>query len=112
MHIMYGSQIFSITGMVAFSDDPNDWDEHIIHLVTASSNGLFLDAEGEFTKEELIKLCGGHYFHQLKFVPMDDFHAKTCYIGDDEAEVIGADYKELEIKRIMDRIRIHYMETK
>lgn len=109
MHRLYGYPIYGVK--LYFKED--DWDElddpqydfEYAHIIVKKPNGKFIDDQGEYDEEELKDLCETSYTEFIKIVPISEFEAKTAYLGSDETETIGPDYKEEDIIDVMKIIK-------
>ena len=97
LHKLTGYPIYSVRGY--YKED--DWDEVIEngdipnyyhedgHVVVLSKNGLYIDADGEYTEEELIKQTHfGSYIERVDLVKLTEKEAYNLYYGSDEQEDI------------------------
>ena len=87
--------------------DDGEWayDHETAHVVVKAPNGKYLDHEGEYDEESLKELCKTNYTEFIKIEPVSEFEARTSYLGSDETETIGLDYREEDIKIVEDGLK-------
>ena len=109
MHRLYDYPIYGVK--LYFKED--DWDYitdpqydfEYAHIIVKKPNGKFVDHEGDYTEEELKNLSKTNYTEFIKIEPISEFEARTAYLGSDESETIGSNYREQDIINVMKMIK-------
>lgn len=116
LHRIYDYPIYAVMGIYASDDygkkgykpsNDDEYEEEYAHLVVKLPNGNFMDADGEFTEKQIIKLCVLGKTKDVQLVRMDEKKAKwlfRCGESDEDSYKKENGVSEKEIEKVKNYI--------